>query len=101
MMSDEFPDMGGGKSPLSLGGSCSSLHLYVPDVDASFNKAVSAGAEAKMPPMDMFWGDRFSKLRDPFGHEWTIATHKEDVTPEEMERRAADAASQMAGSSKK
>jgi PhnB protein len=100
MMSDEFPEMGGGKSPQALGGSCCSLHLYVPDVDASFSRAVSAGAEAQMPPMDMFWGDRFSKLRDPFGHEWTIATHKEDVTPEEMERRAAEAATQMAGSSK-
>ena len=79
----------GAPSPKTLGGTATGLLLYVNDVDASFNRAVSAGCTAKMPPTDMFWGDRFSKLEDPFGHSWSIATHKEDVAPEEMQRRMA------------
>ena len=63
------------------------LHLYVPDVDVIFNRALSAGARADMPVQDMFWGDRYGKLTDPFGQQWGIATHKEDVAPEEMPRR--------------
>jgi uncharacterized glyoxalase superfamily protein PhnB len=67
------------------------LFLYVPDVDASFNRAVAAGATATMPVADMFWGDRYGKLADPYGHQWSIATHKEDLTGEEIMRRAAKA----------
>ena len=66
-----------------------SLLLYVPDVDASFARATGAGCAAEMPPTDMFWGDRYGTVRDPFGHRWGIATHKEDVPPEEMAKRAA------------
>jgi len=63
------------------------IHLYVPDVDAYFDRAIQGGARAEMPVQDMFWGDRYGKLTDPFGQQWGIATHKEDVTPEEMRRR--------------
>ena len=63
------------------------LHLYVPDVDAIFNRAVSEGARVDMPVQDMFWGDRYGKLTDPFGQQWGIATHKEDVAPADMARR--------------
>jgi len=86
-LSEEFPDMGC-RSPESLGGTASSLHLYVEDVDAAFERAVAAGAQVKMPVADMFWGDRFGKLIDPFGHEWGMATHKEDLTPEQIRERA-------------
>src|SRR5262249_35993778 len=78
----------GNKSPQTLGGTPVSIHLYVEDADAVFKQAVEAGAEAKMPLSDMFWGDRFGMIADPFGHQWSIATHKEDVPPEEMARRA-------------
>ena len=86
MLSDEFPDMGG-KSPTTLGGSTGSLHIYSEDVDAAFKRAVDAGATVQMPPMDMFWGDRYCKVQDPFGHTWGIATHKEDLTPDEIGKR--------------
>jgi PhnB protein len=82
-------------SPLSLGGSGSGLHIYVKDVDKSFERAVQAGCTVAMPLMNMFWGDRYGKLADPFGHEWSIATHVEDVPPEEMPKRAAEAMKQM------
>jgi PhnB protein len=75
--------------PSTLGGTTASLMIYVPDVDATYRRAVSAGATARQEPADMFWGDRFGKLADPFGHEWMLATHVEDVAPEEMERRMA------------
>jgi PhnB protein len=94
-LGDEFPDMGGG-SPQTLGGTPVSLHLYVPDVDAAFNRAVAAGAQVQMPPTDMFWGDRYCKLTDPFGHVWGMATHTEDVTPAEMEKRSQAYFQQMA-----
>jgi len=90
MISDENPDMGA-VSPQSLNGTPVNIFLYVKDVDAAFQQAVKAGATAVMPPTDMFWGDRYSKLSDPFGHSWSIATHKEDVAPEEMGKRAAAA----------
>lgn len=93
-LAEEFPDMGC-KSPQAYNGSPVTIHLYVEDVDASFKKAVAAGSTATMPVSDMFWGDRFGKLKDPFGHEWSIATHKEDLTPEQMEKRMADAFAQM------
>jgi PhnB protein len=88
MLNDEFPEMDGSRSAKSLGGSAVTLNLYVPDVDKLFNQAVAAGATATMPVADMFWGDRYGKLKDPFGHNWSIATHKEDVTPEEVMKRA-------------
>jgi PhnB protein len=94
MLSDEFPQMGS-RSPETLGGTTGSIFLYVPDVDTAFKRAVDAGAKAIMPPTDMFWGDRFGKLVDPFGHEWAMATHKEDLTPEEIRRRGAAAMAAM------
>jgi uncharacterized glyoxalase superfamily protein PhnB len=86
MLSDEMPKAGC-RSPETLGGTTGSLYLYVPDVDAAFQRALDAGATAIMPPADMFWGDRFGQLADPFGHQWGMATHKEDVTPDEIRRR--------------
>ena len=86
MLADEMPG-GEARSPQSLGGTTAGLFLYVKDVDAAFQKAVAAGAKGTMPPQDMFWGDRYSKLHDPYGHAWSMATHKEDVAPEEMKRR--------------
>jgi uncharacterized glyoxalase superfamily protein PhnB len=93
---DEFPGMDC-SSPQSIGGTTSTMHLYVPDVDAAFQKAVAAGARVVMPVMDMFWGDRYGKVADPFGHSWSLATHKEDVAPEQMQVRAAKAFSEMPG----
>jgi uncharacterized glyoxalase superfamily protein PhnB len=78
------------KSPKSAGAGTASVHLYVEDVDAAFERATVAGCEVLMPPADMFWGDRFTKVVDPYGHQWGIATHTEDVPPEEMEQRAAE-----------
>lgn len=95
MLSDEMPGSGN-RSPQSLGGSPVSLFVYVENVDSVFNQAVKAGAKADMPPQDMFWGDRFGKLTDPFGHSWALATHIEDVAPAEMEKRAEAAMAQMA-----
>src|SRR5712692_3857271 len=87
MLADEFPQMGY-KSPQSLGGSPVSLMIYVEDVDAIFNQAVSAGASVKEAVSDKFYGDRIGTLTDPFGHVWHVSTHKEDVSLEEMEKRA-------------
>lgn len=81
----------GALSPRTLGGSPVGLHLYVPDTDAVFARATQAGCKALMPPENMFWGDRYAKVEDPFGHLWNIATHQEDVSAEEMQRRAAEA----------
>lgn len=93
MLSDETPNMGN-RSPKTLGGTTVSVFLYVDDVDAVHQRALDAGGTQKMAVSDMFWGDRFGTLVDPFGHEWGIATHVEDVTPEEMGRRAAQAMGQ-------
>ena len=87
MLADEFPEMGA-KGPKSVGGTPVHLLLYVNDCDAVFARAVGAGATAKKPLADQFYGDRSGTVEDPFGHSWTIATHKEDVAPDEMERRA-------------
>ncbi len=92
MYSDEFPDMGS-RSPLSVGGVSSSLLIYTRDADALFNQALAAGAKVAMPIGDQFWGDRYGIVTDPFGHQWQIATHKEDLTPKEMARRAQAAMS--------
>ena len=90
MLADEHPEMGH-HGPQSLGGSPVSILLYVEDVDALFKQAISAGAKEDRPVEDKFYGDRGGSLTDPFGHIWHIATHKEDVTPEEMEKRMAAA----------
>ncbi len=92
MLSDE---MMGNRSPQTLGGSPVSIFLYVENVDSVFNQAIDAGAKSDAAPTDMFWGDRFGKLTDPFGHVWSIATHIEDVSPEEMEKRTQQAMAQM------
>lgn len=84
MLVDEFPDRGS-LGPKSLKGSPVTIHLYVEDVDATVKRAVAAGAKITMPVEDMFWGDRYGRLEDPFGHSWSIATHLRDVSPEEMQ----------------
>ncbi|WP_165071411.1 VOC family protein [Paludisphaera rhizosphaerae] len=85
MLADEFPEHG--SIAPAAGGASVVIHLMTPDVDATYAKAVEAGATAVMPPADMFWGDRYGKLVDPFGHHWSVATHIEDVSPEEMKKR--------------
>ncbi len=90
MLMDEMPEtktMG----PTSLGGTAVTLHLYVTDVDAAFDRAAKAGAKVVLPVSDMFWGDRYGIITDPFGHNWSLATHVRDVAPEEM-AKAAEAA---------
>jgi PhnB protein len=94
MLSDEMPGAGG-RSPKSLGGTPVNIFLYVKDVDSTFQQAVAAGAKGEMPVADMFWGDRYGKVTDPFGHSWSLATHKEDVAPEEMRKRAQAAMAKM------
>jgi len=86
MLSDEFPEFGG-KAPETLGGSPVSVHLYVEDVDAFFKRALAAGARELKPIANQFYGDRSGQLEDPYGHLWWVATHKEDVAPEEMQKR--------------
>jgi len=90
MIADEMPEMGA-TAPETIGGSAVHMFLYVKDIDAAFARAVGAGAKADMPPMNMFWGDRYAKLTDPFGHKWSMATHVEDMSPKEMARRGAEA----------
>ena len=94
MLADEMPEAGT-RSPKSMGGSSVGLLLYVENVDAAFDQAVKAGAKVDSKPVDMFWGDRYGKLTDPFGHTWSLATHIEDVGPDEMKRRAKAAMAQM------
>jgi PhnB protein len=95
MLADEMPG-NSCRSPQALGGSTVNLFLYVKDVDSAFKQAVNAGAKVESQPTDMFWGDRYGKLTDPFGHSWSLATHKEDVTPEEMQKRSQAAMSATA-----
>jgi PhnB protein len=90
MLADECPQMGN-KSAATLGGTPVTIHLYVEDADATFDRAIAAGATVNMPPQDMFWGDRYGQVVDPFGHRWSIATHIEDVAPEEMGKRMSEA----------
>jgi PhnB protein len=90
MLADEFPEMGA-RSPQSLGGSPVSILLYVENVDTVFAQAVAAGAKVQRPLADQFYGDRTGGVTDPFGHVWYIATHTEDVSEEEMKKRAAAA----------
>jgi PhnB protein len=88
MLADEHPEMGA-LSPQSVGGSPVSIYLYVADVDAMFNQAVAAGASVVRPLQNQFYGDRTGGVKDPFGYQWYIATHVENVSPEELQRRAA------------
>ena len=90
MLADEFPQFGS-LSPQSIGGSGMGLHIYVDDVDSAFDRAVKAGANVEMPVADMFWGDRYGKLVDPFGHKWSIATHTRDMSQEEIEEAQEEA----------
>ena len=85
MLNDEFPDYGT-LSPLSTGGSAVTIHIYTENVDAAFNRALSAGAQVKMPLADQFWGDRYGVVADPFGHKWSLGAHIKDMSPEEMQR---------------
>jgi PhnB protein len=89
MLADENPNMGH-KSPATLGGSPISILLYVEDCDATFNQAVKAGGQVERPLANQFYGDRTGGVKDPFGFSWYIATHVEDVSPDEMERRAKE-----------
>ncbi len=88
MLADESPEMGY-KSPTTLGGTPISIMIYVEDVDTIFKRAIAAGGEQQKPVQDQFYGDRSGTLKDPFGHVWHVATHKEDVSPDEMEKRMA------------
>lgn len=88
MLADEMPEMGY-RGPQALGGTPVGILLYVEDVDAMFNRAIAAGATVVKPVQDQFYGDRSGTLTDPFGHQWTVATHKEDVPLEEMHKRMA------------
>jgi len=88
MLNDEWPGCSVA-SPQTLNGTAAVIHLYVEDVDAAYKRAVDAGGEAIMPVADLFWGDRYGMLKDPFGHCWSIATHTEDLTPEQIGERAA------------
>jgi PhnB protein len=90
MLADQNPDMDV-RGPRAVGGTPVSLHVYVEDADGVFERAIAAGAKALRPVEDQFYGDRSGQFEDPFGHRWNVATHVEDVTPEEMEKRAAAA----------
>lgn len=83
-VADEMPTPGNAKSPQTAGACTATLHLYVPDVDTAFKKAIAAGGHETMPVADMFWGDRYGMLEDPFGHRWAVATHVRDVSDQEM-----------------
>lgn len=89
MLADEYPEMGY-KSPQSIGGSAVSLMIYLEDVDSTFARAIDKGAKALQPIKDQFYGDRSGTLQDPFGHVWTLATHIEDIPPDELRRRAEE-----------
>jgi PhnB protein len=98
MLSDPFPQASTAP-PKELGGTSVTMFMYVEDVDAFVKRAVDAGATVTMPVDDMFWGDRFGSITDPYGHSWSIATHVEDVPPEEMEVRGREAMAAMAAGS--
>jgi PhnB protein len=89
-LNDEFPEMGA-QSPLATKGTPVTLHLYVDDADKQFQQALSAGAEVVMPLADQFWGDRYGIVRDPSGHQWSIGSHIEDLSPEQIKERMAKA----------
>jgi uncharacterized glyoxalase superfamily protein PhnB len=94
MLADEFPEFGA-VAPESGGSTSMGLHIYVDNVDQAFDRAVNAGAKVEMPVSDQFWGDRYGKLRDPFGHKWSIATHVKDMSADEMKQSMDDAMANM------
>lgn len=98
MLNDEMPEHGA-LSPLSHNGTGVTIHIYTEDADAAFNRAVAGGAQVRMPLMDQFWGDRYGIVTDPYGHQWSIATHVKDISPEEMQKiqdaMAAKASNQL------
>ena len=85
MLAQEMEGMEHWLSPETHGGTTVALHIYTEDTDAAFQRAVDAGGAPGMPPMDMFWGDRYARVTDPFGHEWSLATHMKDLTPEQIQ----------------
>jgi PhnB protein len=91
MLADEHPEMGA-RGPKTVGGTPVSMHVYVEDADRVFESAIEAGATSLQPMEDKFYGDRSGSFEDPFGHHWSVATHVEDIPPDEMEKRAAQAA---------
>jgi len=95
LLNDPFPEMDGAPAPSADAHSPFAIQLYVPDADATFAAATAAGAKVTMPLTDMFWGDRYGQLVDPFGYRWSVATHKENVAPAELERRAKEMFSKM------
>jgi PhnB protein len=95
MLNDEFPEYGGDPAPSTKGGTGVAIHIYLENVDAAFQRAVSAGAAVKMPLMDQFWGDRYGIVMDPFGHKWSLATHNRDMSPEEMQKEQEQAFAKM------
>jgi PhnB protein len=95
-LSEENPNMGFVKSPQSLGGSTVSINVYVSDVDHVFKQALSSGAKETMPVADQFWGDRYGSVTDPFGYVWGIATHKENLSNDEIQKRARNFFAEMA-----
>ncbi len=99
MLSDECPEMGA-KSPQTLNGTPVAIFMYVQDVDKAYNQATASGAISVMEPKDQFWGDRYCNLIDPFGHKWALATHIEDVAPDEMKKRGEQFFKQMASAKK-
>jgi len=94
-LNDEMPMPGGGRSPLSIGGTAVTLNLYVADCDKIYKQAIAAGAKQVMPLEDQFWGDRYGVVDDPYGHRWAVATHKEDLTEEEMAQRGKEFMAKM------
>jgi PhnB protein len=99
MLVDEAPEW---KSfgPISLGGSPVTIHLYVEDVDTTYKNAVAAGGTGRMEPAEMFWGDRYGQITDPFGHIWSMATHTRDMTPEQMQKEFEEMSARMGGECK-
>jgi PhnB protein len=95
MLGNENPEMGC-VSPLTIGGTSTTIHLYVPDADSAADRAVKVGATLKMPVAEMFWGDRYGVLEDPFGHKWSVATHVKDMTFEEVRKASEKACAEMA-----
>lgn len=94
MLNDEMPEFGA-LSPLALGGCGCTIHIYTEDVDAAYDRAVSAGASVKMPLADQFWGDRYGLVEDPYGYKWSLAAHVKDMSAEEMQRAQDEAMAQM------
>jgi PhnB protein len=94
MLADEDPRMGSGGPGAGI--PSASIHVYLEDTDGTFQRAVAAGAKPRMPPTDMFWGDRYAQIVDPFGHLWSMATHRKDIPPDQLETRGRQWAAKMA-----